>query len=611
MQPLRRALGYLRPYWHITLGAYISLILVTASNLVTPRLIQVIIDNGITARNMRVIVTMTLAILGFAAIRGVFSFLQGYWSEMASQGAAFEMRNALYEKLQKLSFSYHDQSQTGQLMTRATNDVELVRQFTGMGLLQLVNSLIMFFGTAIILFVINWRLALAALALMPVTFLVIFRFVTSVQPIFRQVQEKLGNLNTILQENLSGVRVVKAFAREEYESKRFRHANDELRDMNVQGARAFSFNLPLVFTMSGLGSLIVLWYGGEQVIGGTLTLGELVAFNTYLALLLFPIFGLGMVSALISQAAAGAVRLFEILDAHIEVDDRPGAQPLPPVTGRVAFENVSFRYVGATENTLSHVSFVAEPGQMVAVLGATGAGKSSIINLIPRFYDATSGRVTIDGHDVRDVRVESLRSQIGIVLQETNLFTGSIRDNIAFGRPDARLEDVVEAATAAEAHDFISALPQGYDTSVGERGVGLSGGQKQRIAIARALLLDPRILILDDSTSSVDAETEYRIHQALDRLMQGRTSFVIAQRISTVRNADLILVMEKGRLVATGTHAELLDTSEVYADIYYSQFGGTPTDRLWEENGRQKPGGPPPGDGMRMPTAVATLPRRM
>ena len=589
MQPLRRALGYLRPYWHITLGAYISLILVTASNLVTPRLIQVIIDNGITARNMRVIVTMTLAILGFAAIRGVFSFLQGYWSEMASQGAAFEMRNALYEKLQKLSFSYHDQSQTGQLMTRATNDVELVRQFTGMGLLQLLNSLIMFFGTAIILFVINWRLALAALALMPVTFLIIFRFVTTVQPIFRQVQERLGALTTILQENLSGVRVVKAFAREEYESQRFHTANDELRDMNLKAARAFSFNLPLFFTMSGLGSLIVIWYGGEQVIGGSLTLGELVAFNTYLALLLFPIFGLGMVSALISQAGAGAVRIFEILDAHIEVDDKPGAQPLPPVTGRVAFEDVSFRYVGATENTLSNVSFTAEPGQTVAVLGATGAGKSSIINLIPRFYDVTSGRVTIDGYDVRDVTVESLRSQIGIVLQETNLFTGSIRDNIAFGRPDAGLDDVIEAAKAAEAHDFITALPNGYATPVGERGVGLSGGQKQRIAIARALLLDPRILILDDSTSSVDAETEYRIHQALDRLMQGRTSFVIAQRISTVRNADLILVMDKGRLVATGTHAELLDTSEVYADIYYSQFGGVQTDRLADV-----PNPPPP-----------------
>lgn len=574
MKPLQRALGYLRNNWLIFLGAYVSLILVTASNLVTPRLIQRIIDEGIIERNVNVIITMTVVILALAALRAGFQFLQGYWSEKASQGAAFEMRNTLYEKLQKLSFSYHDRAQTGQLMTRATNDIELVRQFTGMGLIQFVNSLLMFFGTAIILFVVNWRLALAAMATMPVTFLVIFRFVTAIQPIFRRVQEKLGFLNTILQENLSGVRVVKAFAREEYEAHRFATANIDLRGENLKAARAFSFNLPLVFTMSGLSTLVVMWFGGEQVIGQTLTLGELVAFNTYVGLLLFPIFGLGMVSALISQASAGAVRIFEILDAPVEVADKPGAPSLPPVTGRVAFEKVSFRYVGATQNTLTDVSFVASPGQTVAILGATGAGKSSIINLIPRFYDVTAGRVTIDGHDVRDVTVESLRSQIGIVLQETNLFSGTIRENIAYGRPNASLDDVIEAAKAAEAHDFIIELPEGYETKVGERGVGLSGGQKQRIAIARALLLDPRILILDDSTSSVDAETEYRIHQALDRLMRGRTSFVIAQRISTVRNADMILVLERGQVVAQGAHTELLQTSEVYADIYYSQFGG-------------------------------------
>ncbi len=583
MKPLRRALGYLRPYWLITLGAYVSLILVTASNLLTPRLIQRIIDEGIAAQNVQVIVMMTAAILALALVRGVFQFLQGYWSEKASQSAAFEMRNALYDKLQSLSFSYHDQSQTGQLMTRATNDVEMVRQFTGLGLIQLLNSLIMFFGTAIILVSMNWRLAIAALALMPVTFMVIMRFVTSVQPIFKLVQQKLGTLNTILQENLSGVRVVKAFAREDYEAQRFETANTDLLAENMKAARAFAFNMPLVFTMSGLGSLVVIWYGGNQVIGGTLSLGELVAFNTYLALLLFPIFGLGMVSALISQAAASGERIFEILDAAVDVKDKPGAQPLPPVQGHVRFDHVSFRYVGATQNTISDVSFEARPGQTIAVLGPTGAGKSSIINLIPRFYDATEGRVLVDGHDVRDVTVESLRSQIGIVLQETNLFSGSIRDNIAFGRPTADLDEVVAAAQAAEAHDFIVALPNGYDTTVGERGVGLSGGQKQRIAIARALLLDPRILILDDSTSSVDAETEYRIYQALDRLMQGRTSFVIAQRISTVRNADLILVLDHGRLAATGTHQELLETSEVYAGIYYSQFHGKQEGRLMDE----------------------------
>ncbi len=596
MEPLRRALTYLKPYWHITVGAFVSLLIVTASSLVTPLLIQRIINEGIGQQDVALIAGLTLAILVVAVVRGLFTFTQSYWSETASQGAAFEMRNALYDKLQRLSFSYHDHAQTGQLMTRATNDIELVRQFTGLGLIQLISSLLMFVGTAIILLWMNWRLAIAALAVMPLTFLVIFRFVGQVQPLFKQVQERLGGLNTILQENLSGVRVVKAFAHEPYEWQRFDAANQTLYGINVQAARAFAFNLPLVFTMAGLGTVIVWWYGGLQAIAGTMNIGELVAFNTYLAMLLFPIFGLGMVSALISQASAGAERIFEILDAPIEVHDKPGAVALPPIEGRVAFDHVSFRYAGSTQDTLTDVSFAVEPGRTVAIMGPTGAGKSSIINLIPRFYDASQGQVLVDGHDVRGVTVESLRSQIGIVLQETNLFSGTLRDNIAFGRPDASLEDVIAAARAANAQDFIEALPNGYETVVGERGVGLSGGQKQRIAIARALLLDPRILILDDSTSSVDAETEHRIHQALDRLMEGRTSFVIAQRISTIRRADLILVLDHGRLVAQGTHEGLLQDSEVYADIYYSQFHGAQANRLSDAvavtNGRVAEGAP-------------------
>ena len=580
MESLRRALTYLKPYWRITVGAFVSLLVVTASGLVTPLLIQRIINQGISQQNVALIAGLTLAILAVAVVRGLFTFTQSYWSETASQGAAFEMRNALYDKLQRLSFSYHDRAQTGQLMTRATNDIELVRQFTGLGLIQLISSLLMFVGTAIILLWMNWQLAIAALAVMPLTFLVIFRFVGQVQPLFKQVQERLGGLNTILQENLSGVRVVKTFAHEPYEWQRFDAANQTLYSINVQAARAFAFNLPLVFTMAGLGTVIVWWYGGLQAIAGAMNIGELVAFNTYLAMLLFPIFGLGMVSALISQASAGAERIFEILDAPIEVHDKLGAVALPPIEGRVAFDHVSFRYAGSTQDTLTDVSFAVEPGRTVAIMGPTGAGKSSIINLIPRFYDASQGTVLVDGHDVKDVTVESLRSQIGIVLQETNLFSGTLRDNIAFGRPDASLEDVIAAARAANAQDFIEALPNGYETVVGERGVGLSGGQKQRIAIARALLLDPRILILDDSTSSVDAETEHRIHQALDRLMEGRTSFVIAQRISTIRRADLILVLDHGRLVAQGTHVSLLEDSEVYADIYYSQFHGAQDNRL-------------------------------
>jgi ATP-binding cassette subfamily B protein len=368
------------------------------------------------------------------------------------------------------------------------------------------------------------------------------------------------------------VRVVKAFAREPFEASRFRTANQEYLETNLQTVRAFAGNFPLIFFIFNLGTLAIVWVGGDLAISKQLSLGELTAFMTYLNFMIFPIMMIGMLSAMIARAAASGRRIFEILDAQSEVTDRPGAVPLPPITGRVAFEDVTFRYIGGERDTLSHVSFVAEPGQTVAVLGATGSGKSTIINLIPRFYDVTGGRVTVDGTDVRDVTLDSLRSQIGIVLQETILFSGTIRDNIAYGRPDAGDEEVIVAAQAAQAHDFIMEMPDGYQTRVGERGVGLSGGQRQRIAIARALLLDPHILILDDSTSSVDAETEYQIQQALDRLMVGRTSFVIAQRISTVRNADLILVLDKGRLVAMGTHEQLLAESPLYAEIVYSQL---------------------------------------
>jgi ATP-binding cassette subfamily B protein len=402
--------------------------------------------------------------------------------------------------------------------------------------------------------------------------LLIGRFMMTVRPLFEQVQARLGALNTVLQENLAGVRVVKAFAREPFEASRFETANHAYLATNLQTVRAFAANFPLIFLIFNLGTLAIVWFGGNMVISDQLSLGELTAFMTYLNFMIFPMMMIGMLSAMIARSAASARRIFEILDAQSEVTDRPDAFPLPSIRGHVVFEDVSFRYVGGERDTLSHVSFGAEPGQTVAILGATGSGKSTVINLIPRFYDVTDGRVTLDGYDVRDVTLDSLRSQVGIVLQETTLFSGSIRDNIAYGRPDAGDEEVIEAAKAAQAHEFIVEMPDGYGTRVGERGIGLSGGQRQRIAIARALLIDPHILILDDSTSSVDAETEYQIQQALERLMVGRTSFVIAQRISTVRHADLIIVLDQGRLAATGTHQNLLAESPLYAEILYSQL---------------------------------------
>jgi ATP-binding cassette subfamily B multidrug efflux pump len=572
MRAVRRAISYLGPYWLTAGGAIISLLLVTAANLVVPQLIRQVIDNGIGAGNMTVVVWGALGLVGAAAVRGLFNFTQGYWSERASQNAAFDVRNALFDKIQSLSFSYHDRAQTGQLMTRLTSDVEMVRQFTGMGLFQFVNAVIMILGSVVLLLMMNWQLTLITLVTIPLLAVVFARLFMITRPLFEQVQARLGRLNTVLQENLAGVRVVKAFVREPFEAVRFRDANQEYWEISMRTVRAFAGNFPVIFFIFNLGIVGIVWVGGNLVISQQLSLGELTAFITYLNFMVFPILMIGMLSAMISRAAASGRRIFEILDAQSEVTDRPGAVPLAAIRGRVAFEDVTFRYIGGEQDTLNHVSFVAEPGETVAILGATGAGKSTIINLIPRFYDVTGGRVAIDGTDVRDVTLESLRSQIGIVLQETVLFSGTIRDNIAYGRPDATDEDVIAAAQAAQAHDFIMEMPDGYQTRVGERGVGLSGGQRQRIAIARALLLDPRILILDDSTSSVDAETEYQIQQALDRLMVGRTSFVIAQRISTVRNAGLILVLDKGRLAASGTHEQLLDESPLYAEIVYSQL---------------------------------------
>jgi len=576
VRPLVRASSYLKRYWLTTLGAYASLIISTAMMLSIPMLLQAIIDQGITAHDMTIIVVLSLAMVGVALVQAVFSFLQGYLSEKASQGVAYDMRNDLYDRIQSLSFSYHDRAQTGQLMTRATNDVDLVRMAvgTGMGFLMMLSAIIMLIGSLTILFVMNWQLALAIVLLMPLALGLFMVFGRRVRPIFTRIQQKVSALNTVLQENLAGIRVVKAFAREPYEAERFSRTNLELLEENLRVGKMFAGMFPTVFLILNLGTLVVMWYGGLQVIGDQLTLGELAAFNSYLMMVMFPLGMLGMIITMISRAAASAERVFEILDAQSEVVERPGAAPLPPIRGQVTFDHVSFRYFGVGEYVLRDVSFVAQPGQTVALLGATGSGKSTIINLIPRFYDVTGGAVRIDGHDVRDVTIEGLRSQIGIVLQETTLFAGAIRENIAFGKPEATEDEIIAAAQAAAAHDFIMEFPQGYNTPVGERGVTLSGGQKQRVAIARALLLDPRILILDDSTSSVDLETEYRIQQALDKLMEGRTSFVIAQRIATVLNADEILVLERGQVAARGTHEELLHDSPIYAEIYHSQLQG-------------------------------------
>ena len=575
---VRRALLYLRSYRAEASAAFVALLLASAASLTAPQLIRIAIDGGVAPRRLNVIVLAVGGLVVAAMLRGLFTFLQGYLAERASQGVAYDLRNDLFAKIERLGFAYYDRIETGQLVTRLTSDVEQIRTFAGSGAVQLAAAVVMLFGTTTLLVLIDPQLALLALSIVPVIFVILLRFVRRIGPLFRQVQQTLGRLNSVLQEDLAGIRVIRTFVREDHEVARYRSVNDELLEKNLKTVRTFSNNFPFVFLLANVGTLIIVLFGGLQVMGGRLTIGELVAFNTYLGFLLFPIFTIGFLAAGISRAGASSLRIFEVLDAPLEIEDATDAVPLPPIRCRVEFDDVHFRYPGDEREILSGVSFSAEPGQTVAILGTTGSGKSTLVNLIPRFYDVTAGSVRLDGYDVREVTLASLRSQIGVVMQSSLLFSGPVRDNIAYGKPDATQEEIEEAARAAQADEFIRDLPEGYDTVVGERGLGLSGGQRQRVAIARALLIDPRLLILDDSTSAVDAETEAAIQESLDRLMREsfRTVFVIAQRISTVRDADLILVLDNGEVAAIGTHEELLSTSELYNEILGSQVLAEP-----------------------------------
>ncbi len=550
----------------------ISLLAVLIANLISPLYLQRIIDEGILPKNLSAIVSLVGVLLALAVARGACSFAQAYLSERVSQNVAFDLRNRIFNKLSELSFSYQDQAQTGELMTRVTSDVEAVRQFVGQSLLNLVNSVITVIGVVIVLVRANWMLAIVELLSIPVIFALIGFFIARVRPLFEATQMRLGMLNSILQENLAGLRVVRAFARESYEVERYARVNDELVDVGLQVSRRSAIAFPLTFLTINVATLLVVLAGGLLVINSRLTLGQLVAFLSYLSVLIGPVFGLGFIAANISRASVSAQRIWEVLDAKNDVTDKPGARALDNVCGEVEFRDVTFRFAGAEKPALKAVNLKVPCGQTVAIMGRTGSGKSSITNLIPRFYDPQGGQILVDGVDVRDVTLASLRENIGIVLQDTILFSGTIRENIAYGKPDASDAQIIEAAKAAQADAFIREFPDGYDTVIGERGVGLSGGQKQRIAIARALLIDPKILIFDDSTSAVDAETEYQLQQALERLMRDRTSFVIAQRISTVRDADLIVLLDGGEIVAQGTHDELLSSSPLYGEIVDSQL---------------------------------------
>lgn len=568
---LRRCFGYLRNYRRYVAGAYILLALINILIILIPQFIRRIVDEGIRAQNLSFLTMATLVLLGLALLKSVLTYYQGRWIEIGSQGAAYDLRKALHSKLSALSFSYHDRTETGQLLSRAIQDVERLRFLTGRAALRLLEGSTLLISTAVVMLQMNPGLALLALGTMPLVAYRAWDFGRRFRPLSRDIQDQLAVLTTRLEQNLRGARIVKAFAQERAEIARFEADNLAWFKLSAQAAAMRARTMPLIELLANVGTVLILWYGGTLVIRGQLTLGEMVAFTAYLSQLVQPVRRLGMILPAVVQAIASGERVFEILDAQSEVHDAPNAMTLPPVRGEIRFNNVSFAYFGR-HKVLNGVSFEAQPGQVIALLGATGSGKSTIINLLPRFYDPTTGRITVDGYDIRDVTLRSLRDQIGIVLQETTLFAASIRENLAFGKPDATDAEIFAAAEAAQAHDFIQELPEGYATRVGERGVTLSGGQKQRIAIARALLKDPRILILDDALASVDTETEHLIQLALEHLMQGRTSLVIAQRLSTVRAANLVLVLEKGRIAASGTHAELLRSSGLYTEIYQRQL---------------------------------------
>jgi ABC-type multidrug transport system fused ATPase/permease subunit len=517
------------------------------------------------------LIVLALEIIGLTAVVGLFSFVVRYANTCFSQRVVYDMRNDVFASLQSQSFAFYDRTRTGQLLSKVTTDIDRIRMFLNWQLMFLVNSTIILVVALYTMSYLNVGLTLLLLMTMPFLFLAFYLFGKKIRPLYAQMREEYGSLTSVLFENVTGMRVVRAFAREDFERRKFKSENDKYFRTTLDMVRVRAFYIPLIAFLVGIGTVTIFWYGGLGVIQGTLTIGGLVAFNAYLVMLAMPMRFLGFFVSGYQLSMAAGERVFEIMDAEPEIKEKPGALSVPRLEGYVRFEGVSFGYEGERQ-ILKNVDLEVKPGETIALLGPTGSGKSTLIRLIPRFYDVSCGKITMDGYDIRAVKLESLRKQIGIVSQETFLFATTVRENIAYGKPGATMKEVIAAAKVARAHEFISALPNGYDSLVGERGVTLSGGEQQRIAIARALLSDPRILILDDSTSSVDVETEYEIQQALQALFKNRTTFVITQRVSTIRNADKIVVLENGGIVEEGTHKSLLAKKGAYYKIYRTLY---------------------------------------
>jgi ATP-binding cassette, subfamily B, multidrug efflux pump len=572
MKHLLRLGPLLRPYWFQIVLSLLFLAVLTAIALSIPSLIRVVIDQGITGENFELLIQAALLLLGLGLVRSSLNYFQRYVSEWIASHIGFDLRNLLYNHIQHLPFSFHDHTQSGQLISRCIEDVRAIERFSGFGVIELVRVVVFMVTIPIILVVQNpWLALIAILPLVPLV-LITLSFGKKIGRFFYAVDNALGDLSAILQENVTGAQVVRAFARENFEKARFSEKNRVLYKARLVSLNQWSRIMPTTNFLVALSTILIIFFGGLLVIQGKMTVGEVVAFNGYLLLLAGPAQQLTWMVNAAGEADAGAQRTQEILDLKPAISSPDDAVKLPPLSGMVEFREVSFQYSSGTSAALQDIEITVQPNQLVALIGPTGSGKTSLVNLIPRFYDVSAGAVLIDNMDVRALDLVSLRKQIGIVLQTSLLFSTTIKDNIAYGRPDASLDEIVAASKSAQAHEFIQDLADGYETVVGERGITLSGGQRQRVAIARALLLDPRILILDDSTSSVDTETERLIQEALDHLMQGRTTFVIAHRLSTVRRADLILVMDHGRIVERGTHAQLLAQKGLYREIYDLQL---------------------------------------
>ena len=623
MRWLLRLIPYLKPYKQRLTLAWISMLLAAAFVMVSPLLIRYAIDFGLDPQrdatgnltglggNEQLVIWGALALILFAVGRGAAQFGQQYLGESVGQSVAYDIRNKIYDNLQRLSYAYHDRAQTGQIMSRATQDVENIRMFVNMGALRLVFILVMLLISIVGMFIVNWQLALVSVVSLP--FLGWRSYVTSdrLRPVWMQIQQNQAEMTQVAEEGLTGIRVVKAFAQEPFESAKFAKSAQKQADLSYYSARLQAGNQPMLQGISAAQVAVTVGVGAYFISQGSLSPGNLILFTLWLNMLQLPVRSIGFIINIVARCISSAERVFELIDAQSAVQERPDAEALENVTGHVRFEGVSFHYDNLSA-VLTDVDIDGTPGKVIALLGPTGSGKSTVVNLIPRFYDVTAGKITIDGTDVRDVTLDSLRKNIGIVQQDVFLFIGTIRDNIAYGRPEATQEDIEAAAKAARIHDFIVSLPYGYDEWVGERGVTLSGGQKQRIAIARTLLLDPKILIFDDSTASVDSQTEFLIQQALNELMKGRTTFVIAQRLRTVMRADEIIVLQSGRVVQRGKHSELLEQEGLYRRIFDLELRdqeealGRPTPSSVAAggafgNGNGLPGGLPGGmaDGIR------------